>query len=217
MRVLELQTWPRRGHFEKFKSFTYPHFNMCANVDLTAFLPYIKQRGISPTVAIVYLIARTANELPEFRQRIHGEQVVEHAVVHPSYTVLIPGDLFSFCTIQYVQEFTAFAANAKQQISYVKEHPTLKDVTGTDNLLFMTAIPWVSFTSFMHPIHLHPIDSVPRFAWGKFFEQGDRLLMPLSVQAHHALMDGLHMGRYYEKYQGYLNSPDLMLGNEWTG
>jgi chloramphenicol O-acetyltransferase type A len=57
---------------------------------------------------------------------------------------------------------------------------------------------WVSFTSFKHPIHSQPADSVPRFAWGKLFEDGEYFKMP-SVQAHHALMDGVHMGRFFEK------------------
>ena len=76
----------------------------------------------------------------------------------------------------------------------------------------MTAIPWVSFTSFMHPIDLDPVDSVPRFAWGKFFQDGALVKMPLSVQAHHALMDGVHLGRYYEKLQFYLDHPEVVLG-----
>jgi chloramphenicol O-acetyltransferase type A len=212
MRTIDLQTWPRRVQFEMYKSLDYPHFNLCANVDLTAFLPYVKEHGISPTIAIVYLIARTANETPGFRLRIQGEGVVEYEVVHPSHTVLTPGDLFSFCTITYSTDFPVFAVEAERRIAYVKKNPTLEDGPGADNLLFMTAIPWVSFTSFMHPIHLHPIDSVPRFAWGRFCKQGDRTLMPFSVQVHHALMDGLHVGRYYEKIQDYLDQPDTVLG-----
>jgi chloramphenicol O-acetyltransferase type A len=80
-------------------------------------------------------------------------------------------------------------------------------------LLFMTAIPWVSFTSFMHPMNLQPPDSVPRFAWGKFFKDGDRIKMPLGVQVHHALMDGIHVGRYYNAVQEYLGMPESTLGN----
>jgi chloramphenicol O-acetyltransferase type A len=80
MRTIDLSTWPRREHFLKFIGFSYPHFNLCADLDLSIFLPAIKERGISPTVAVIYLIARVANELPEFRWRIHGEQVVEHEI-----------------------------------------------------------------------------------------------------------------------------------------
>jgi chloramphenicol O-acetyltransferase type A len=64
----------------------------------------------------------------------------------------------------------------------------------------------------MHPMHLHPADSVPRFAWGKFFEDGEFLKMPLDVQGHHALMDGVHVGRYFAEVEDYLQRPEVVLG-----
>jgi chloramphenicol O-acetyltransferase type A len=212
MRTIDMQAWPRREHFKVFSSWDYPHFSMCANVDLTAFYPVVKQRGISFNVAIVYVLARAANAIPEFRYRIRPGEVVEHEIVHPATTILTNEDLFTFCTFDYAEDFSEFAARAAEQIAYVKEHLTLEDEPGRDDLLFMTAIPWVSFTSFMHPLHLHPVDSVPRFAWGKFFEDGELLKMPLSVQGHHALMDGVHVGRYFAEVQDYLRHPDSILG-----
>ena len=211
MRQIDIQTWPRREHFKVFNTFDYPHFSLCANVDLTAFYPYVKQRGISFTVAVVYVLARAANAIPEFRYRIRAGEVVEHEIVHPSGTILTDDDLFSFCTFDYIEDFSEFAAKAAERIAHVKENLTLEDGPGQDDLLYMSAIPWVSFTSFMHPLHLHPADSVPRFAWGKFFEEGDSLKMPLSVQGHHALMDGIHMGRFYAKVQDYLDHPGSVL------
>jgi chloramphenicol O-acetyltransferase type A len=212
MRQIDIQTWARRDHFNVFSAFDSPHFNMCANVDLTTFCPVVKQRGVSFTVALVYVLTRAANAIPEFRYRIRLGQVIEHEVVNPAITILTDGDLFSFCDMDYIEDFSEFAARAAERIAYVKEHPTLKSDPGQDDRLFMTAIPWVSFTSFMHPTHLHPVDSVPRFAWGKFFEDGKFLKMPLSVQGHHALMDGLHMGRYYAEVQDYLSNPGYVLG-----
>jgi len=212
MRHINLETWPRREHFRVFNAWDYPHFSLCANVDLTAFYPVVKQRGISFTVATVYVLARAANAIPEFRYRIRAGEVVEHEIVHPATTILKNNDLFTFCTIDYTEDFSLFAARAAEQIAYVKEHPTLEDEPGQDDLLFMTSIPWVSFTSVMHPFQLHPVDSVPRFAWGKFFEDGEFLKMPLGVQAHHALMDGIHVGRFYEKVQDYLCHPGFVLG-----
>lgn len=212
MRQIDIQAWPRREHFKVYNTFDYPHFSLCANVDLTAFYSYIKQRGISFTVAVVYVLARAANAIPEFRYRIRAGEVVEHEIVHPSGTILTDDDLFSFCTFDYVVNFSEFAAKAAERIAYIKDNPTLEDGPGQDDLLYMTAIPWVSFTSFMHPLHLHPADSVPRFAWGKFFKEGEFLKMPLSVQGHHALMDGVHVGRYYAEVQGYFQQPGGVLG-----
>ena len=211
MRKIILETWPRRDHYELLRTWEYPHFNMCANVDLTAFYLAVKSRHISINLAIVYLIARVANELPEFRYRIRGDAVIEYEVVHPSTTIMGEDDLFSFCSFDYEKDFSTFVEKASERIAYMKGNPSLVHEVELDQLLFMTAIPWVSFTGFMHPIDLNPVDSVPRFAWGKFFEDGDRLLMPLSVQAHHALMDGVHIGRYYERVQAYFSNPESLL------
>ncbi|MGE5263038.1 MAG: CatA-like O-acetyltransferase [Acidobacteriota bacterium] len=216
MRHINLQTWSRREHFKVYSSFDHPHFGLCANVDLTVFRPFLKQRGISFTVAIVYTLARAANDIPEFRYRIRPEDVIEHEIVNPSTTILTKKDLFSFCSFAYVADFASFAAHAAEQIAYVQEHPTIENVPGKDDVLYMTAIPWISFTSFMHPMHLDPADSVPRFAWGRYFEQGERLKMPLAVQGHHALMDGIHIGTFYEQVQGYLEQPGTLLGEAKT-
>jgi len=211
MRTINLQTWSRREHFKVYSNFDHPHFGLCANVDITKFLPAVKERGISFSVAVIYLISRVANAIPEFRYRIRAGEVIEHEVAHPSSTILTGEDLFSFCTFEYQPHFPTFAKHAAEQIAFIKEHPTLKDAPGADNLLFMTAIPWVSFTSFTHPMHSSPPDSVPRFAWGKFFEEGGNLKMPLAVQGHHALMDGIHIGKFYEQMQESLNAADEVL------
>jgi chloramphenicol O-acetyltransferase type A len=214
MHKIDVQTWARREHFEFFNTFNHPHFNMCANVDLTKFQAYVKGHGISFSSAIIYLISRAANAIPEFRQRVQDGEVVEHKTVSPSVTILVENDLFSFCTIDYCPNFNEFAGRAARMISKVKNDPTLKDPPGREDLLYMTAIPWVSFTSFIHPMRLHPADYVPRFAWGKYFKEGKRLKMPLSVQGHHALMDGIHMGRFYRYIEEYLNQPESVLLHE---
>jgi chloramphenicol O-acetyltransferase type A len=211
MRTIDMQTWSRREHFELFSTYGYPHFGMCANVDLTAFHPVVKQRGYSLTVAIVYVITRASNAIPEFRYRIREGKVIEHEIVHPGFTFLVEEDVFSFCFADYVEDFSAFAAKAAEKIAFVKEHPWVHEVP-QDDVLYMTAIPWVSFTSFLHPMQLQPADSIPRFVWGKFFEEGELLKMPLGVQGHHALMDGAHAGKFYAEVQDYLHHPDFVLG-----
>ena len=211
MHEIDLATWPRRRHFELFNTFNHPHFNMCANLELTAFHQCVKDNGIPFTVAIVYVIARAANAIPEFRRRIRSGKVIEHHTVSPSFTVLVDDDLFSFCTVPYDERFAEFARRAAALMAHVKEHPTLENVPDRDDLLYMTALPWVSFTSFTHPMQQHPADSVPRFAWGRFFQDGQCLKIPLSVQGHHALMDGIHMAKFYARVEEHLQHPGCVV------
>lgn len=210
-----MQTWPRREHFELFKVYEIPYFSLCANVEITAFREYLKKTGISFHIAVVYTLARAANQIPEFRYRIHGDEVVEHEIVHPSSTIMGKDGVFSFCSLQYEDDFPTFARLAAIKIADVQQRPRLSEEDkDRDDLLFMTVIPWVSFTGFMHPMRLNYSDSVPRIAWGKYFEEGEKLKMPLGVQGHHALMDGLHAGRYYEIAQEYFHHPETVLATK---
>lgn len=211
MRKINMQAWPRRQHFEFFNTFDNPHFGMCANIDLTAFYPFIKQLDYSINLGIVYVIARAANAIPEFRYRIREGAVVEHEIIHPATTILSKEGLFNFCTFEYTENFSTFISRAEVMVKKTLDDPALKDQPGRDDLMYTTAIPWVSFTNFKHPMHFHPADSVPRLAWGKFFETGDRMLMPLDVQTHHALMDGFHMGSFFEKVQGCMHDPGSLM------
>jgi chloramphenicol O-acetyltransferase type A len=62
-----------------------------------------------------------------------------------------------------------------------------------------------------HPENLNPTDSVPRIAWGKFEEGTESLKLPVGVQAHHALMDGVHVGKFYDLVQEYMRKPTSVL------
>ncbi len=211
MRIINLENWPRREHYLFFKEFESPHFSLCVEMDLTSFLPAIKSAKISFTAAIMYLVARAANSIPEFRQRVREDNPIEHDVVHPSATILTKDDLFAFCPVEYQADFKIFARITEEEISRVKSTPSLEEKFLDDNVLFMTSIPWVSFTSFMHPVKLNPADSVPRFAWGKYFKEGEKIKMPLSVQGHHAVMDGIHAARFYDQIQTLLDHPQKFI------
>jgi chloramphenicol O-acetyltransferase type A len=212
MRVIDVETWSRREHWAYYRGYDHPHFAMCANVDVTAFHQAVRQRGVSFTVAAAYAVSSAANAIPQFRYRIRGQKVVEHEVVHPSIAILVDDETFTFASFEYAPDLILFAARAAERIANAQEHPSLDVDEGRDDWLFMTPIPWVSFTSFVHPAHLQPPSSIPLFAWGKLFGDGERLMMPLQAQAHHALMDGLHMGRFYEKVQELLDRPTSLLG-----
>ena len=211
MRVIDLETWYRRDHYQYFCKYDYPHFSICADLNITEFLSMIKSLKISFTAGMMYLIARTANAIPEFRHRVRDGNPIEHDVVHPGSTILTKNELFAFCTVEYMSDFKEFIRITEEEISRVKTNPSLEEKFPDDEVLYLTSIPWVSFTGFMHPLKLNPADSVPRFAWGKYRQQGEQVVMPLNVQAHHAVVDGLHAGRFYTQIQELLDKPELYI------
>ena len=200
----------RQKHFEYFREMSHPHFNITANIEIGDYLTFMKSRNISTTPGIVYLISRTANEIKEFRWRIRGEKVIEHDLVHPSYSVATDvADVFSFCTVNYDEEISIFLESAQEISNKMKMNPSIEDDKDRDDFLFLSTIPWVSFTSFQHAMNYHPSDSVPRFVWGKFFHQEGKIWMPLSVQVHHAVVDGRHVGRCFQEIEALATALSL--------
>ena len=69
----------------------------------------------------------------------------------------------------------------------------------------------MSFTSFSHARNWGREDSVPKIAFGKFVKETDRVLLPISVEVHHALVDGVHVGRFFTRLEEALANPEALL------
>lgn len=51
-----------------------------------------------------------------------------------------------------------------------------------------------------------PVDDNPRFCWGGYEEDHrGRLMLPFTLNANHALMDGVHAGAFYRRLQEELD------------
>lgn len=110
MRTIRFDDPHRRRHFDFFRRMDQPHFSITAHVDVTE-LRRIGNLKLTP--AIVYCLARAANEIAELRRRIRDDDVVEHDVVHPSFAVKTDvSDLFSFCEVRYRPSMLDFMTDA---------------------------------------------------------------------------------------------------------
>ena len=107
-----------------------------------------------------------------------------------------------------------FCGQTNKAIASARANPSLKDEPGRDDYLFISSLPWVRFTSVSHPIQMNPVDSIPRITWGRFAEEHKRVIVPLSVQVHHGLADGYHVGLFFQLFQHWVESVDLIKGKE---
>jgi chloramphenicol O-acetyltransferase type A len=213
MNFIDINNWKRRDHFNLYRNLDFPYLNITTNVSITKLYKWSKDNQISMFSCIAYLVTRAVNNIPELRQRIRGDLVVEHSLVHPSFTVLTDDETFGFATIQYSPDFSVFKQNVTNGIEASKRNPTIHDEPGRDDMVFLTTFPWASFTQITHPVSINPPDSFPRITWGKYFQQADQRLMPLSLFANHALVDGLHVGKFLEFVQNWMDEPEDSLSS----
>ena len=73
-----------------------------------------------------------------------------------------------------------------------------------DQLVYFTCLPWFPVTALKNEKDLNPSDSVPRAAWGRWQEEGDRTTLLVSLELNHRLLDGVHVGKFYEALNGWM-------------
>jgi len=211
-KYLDLETWPRRDLFEFFRGYQNPYFNICTQLDITRLMTVLRDRpGVSVSLAYHYFALRIANEIEPFHYRLEGEdRVAIHEVINGGTTVLLPNETFTYAYFDYREDFQQFITEAGEAIERVRAEGSLKPTMRYD-LIYFTTLPWVSFTSFAHARTPGRGESIPRIAFGKFLRDGDRIHLPISVEVHHALMDGLHVGRFFMSLEAALAKPESYL------
>ena len=211
-RYIDTETWSRRQLFRLFKDYDNPFFNVCADVDATRLLDFTRARNLSLSITYHYLSTKTANEIEPFRYRLRGERVLVHERVDAGAIVLLADESFTFVYFDFTEDFGAFHESGKASVERARtEPPSLDARADRDDLIYHSVIPWVSFTSISHARDSRRQSGIPKIAFGKYRDAGGRVLLPVSVEVHHALLDGLHVGRYFERLQSYFDDPRAAL------
>ena len=205
-KIIDLETFPRRSHYEFFKSYAYPYMGMTVNVDATNLYNSAKKLGGSPFLAFLWAAATAANSVPEMRQRIVDDQIVEFDHCDTAHTVALPDGTFVNCRTDCRRSFEEFQAYGKQQQEEAKtRHGFVQPGEDETSLIFVSSIPWLTFTQVIQPTPI-PADSNVRLVFGKFFDQDGRKMLPINIQCNHALVDGLHVAKFFQKFQELADS-----------
>lgn len=213
-KYLDVTTWARREVFEFFRDFDKPYFNISTQLDVTSLLAVLRDRpNISVMLAYHYFALRAANEIEPFRYRLRDGQVIVHDVIHGGTTVLLPNENFTLAYFEYDENFERFIDRAARAVKEVQSGDGAFRPNPNDDMIHFTTLPWVSFTSFSHARNWGREDSVPKIAFGKFIKANERTLLPFSVEVHHALMDGLHVGRYVTRLEEVLREPEAYISH----
>jgi chloramphenicol O-acetyltransferase type A len=146
-----------------------------------------------------------ANAVEAFRLRLRPRGVWRHDRIAVGPTIMRPDETFGFVRLEPAATLREFASLGRTVIAAAEGQSGLVSnrLVG-DDIVFQSVLPWLRFTSATNALPGKG-DSIPRIVFGRCVREGKRMRMPVSVEVHHALVDGLDVARFFEHFAANLD------------
>ncbi|PWN71637.1 chloramphenicol acetyltransferase [Chryseobacterium phosphatilyticum] len=207
MKIVDIGQWNRKEHFEFFSKMASPYLGFTTEVDCTKAYQTAKEQGYSFFAYYYHKSMVAVNTVDELKLRIIDGQVVLFDTVHAGSTIGRPDGTFGFSFTHFSKDFEVFNAELQKEIKEVHATSGLRlsnERLGKDHIRH-TTIPWNSFSAILHPTDFNNGESVPKISFGKFNIREGKKYLPVSIEAHHGLADGIHLAKYLEEFQKQLD------------
>ncbi len=207
MKILDLNQWNRKDHFEFFSKYDNPFFGIVTEIDCTLAYDYTKKNGISFFAYYLYKSITAINKIDELKLRVVNKKVVMFDEIHASSTIGRDDGTFGFSFIKYSSDSMNFYNDLKEEIRRVQRTRGL-NINENDiraDVVHYSTLPWNKFTGLSHARNFNSDDTVPKITFGKIFTVQDKKMMPIAIDAHHGLADGFHIAKYLEEFQRLMN------------
>tara|TARA_B110000003_G_scaffold253158_1_gene268245 strand:- start:2324 stop:2944 length:621 start_codon:yes stop_codon:yes gene_type:complete len=204
LKKIDLKNWSRRQHYYHFIALKDPYFALTIPLDVTVAYKKSKDDNISFFAVYLHACMMAINQTENFKYRIINDDIFELDVIHASATILRQDHTFGFSYINFSENFEEFNLNIIREKQRVYESFELYPPRYGLDCIHCSALPWFSFSSQKEPFSGLQ-DSIPKIAFSKSYQHGDRLLMNVSISVNHALIDGYHVSLFSQKFQDFLN------------
>jgi chloramphenicol O-acetyltransferase type A len=151
---------------------------------------------------------KATNLIEEFRYRLEDNTLVCFDKIHIGTTMGRSDETFGFAYVPFNHDWETFSKDFKQTTLDVENSTGIRINENTTrlDLIHSTSLPWIDFSGFHHASNSNFPDSIPKISFGKYNQDVEgNYWLPLSVHVHHALMDGIHVGKWIEAFQRFMD------------
>ena len=202
--LIDFDKWERREHYLHIINEVRCSYSVCVNLDISN----LNGQRLYP--AMLWLLTRTVNEMPEFRTSFTEDGLGYYSEMHPAYTVFNRDTkTFSGIWTAYQPDYPSFLHGYEEDAGKYSFTTQYEPKPGRPaNSFDVSMVPWFSFTTFNLNVFGDGTYLLPIFTMGKTFEENEKTMLPLAIQVHHAVCDGYHVGKFIETLQANINKFD---------
>ena len=201
---IDTNSWKRKPYFDHYFNQIRCTYSITVNIDITNVLSFKDRNKVKLYPLLINVISKAVNKYEEFRTAINDRgEIGVWETLSPCYTVFHKdSESFSNIWTEWNDDLNLFLSNFEQDSKQFGQIDRIDAKPNTPaNVFPISSLPWTTFTGFNLNIFADGTYLLPIFTYGKYFKDGNRYLIPLSIQVHHAVCDGFHVSRLINEIQ----------------
>ena len=210
---IDKETWPRREHFDYYRSFLPCGYCVTVRLDVTEFRAMLKRQGLKFYPAFIWCVSHTILSHPAYRMGTDREgNPGYHDVLHPVYTVFHEDDhSFSDLWTEHDEDFSVFYAHFQSDAETYGQNHGIKGKPGQPgNFYCISAVPWLDYTGYTAAVSGDRLPALfPVITYGKITAENGRETLPFTINIAHAAADGWHTAAFVRELQAVLDEAEL--------
>ena len=206
-KTIDLNTWDRGALFKFYIDKMRIVMSLTVDMDVTPLVGFAKKNRLKFYPAMIWVVSKVVNAHDEFKYSWNADgNLIKWDVVSPSYAHFHKEDEnFTKTVTEFSDDLLEFHAR------FLSDREKYKDVRAIaenqpPNFFDVTCLPWVKYKHF----DVHVFDEgkflAPVITWGKYEPECGKLMMPLTMNIHHAAADGFHLSRFFNEVQELIDA-----------
>lgn len=205
--LVNLNEWGRGSLFKFYIDKMRIVMSLTADVNVTNLRAYSKKNNLNFYPLMLWVVSKIINSHDEFKYSWDDAgNLIKWDFVSPSYTDFHADDEnFVKMVTEYSDDLFEFCSRVDKDRQRHKNEQAIL-VNQPPNFFDVSCLPWIKYSHF----DIHVFDEgkflAPVITWGKFEEKDGKLIMPLTMNIHHAVADGFHLSRFFNEVQELVDS-----------
>ena len=201
-KIINKETYYRKDVFRHFSDDCKCSVSMTGRIDVTELVEYSKKTNTKFYINFLYILTSVLNSRDDYKMGYLWEtdELICYDQINPTQYVFHEDT--ETCTPVYTTynpDYTLFYKDALNDLLRAKEtHEYNLDFANHPNWFDASYIPWFSYDSLNIELPDGYLYFPPIINWGKYREENNKLLMPVTVRLNHAIADGYLVAKVFK-------------------
>ena len=209
-KVIDKETYYRKGVFRHFSEDCKCSTSITARIDVTDLVHYSKEVGTKFYINFLYILSKVLNSREDYRMGYlwQSDELICYDVINPTqYVFHEDTETFTLVYTKYNENYEIFYNNALNDVEEAKEtREYMLDMVNHPNWFDASFIPWLSYDALNIELPDGNLYFTPIINWGKYREENNRIVMPVSVRLNHAIADGYLVAKVFHLLEQEIKS-----------